>query len=166
MTGSRVSAPAHSLHRFARSAMPYLTTGALLAITAALAFLAMGHPHRTREEAATHLPALIRALHATPGAVDDELLVEAIFTPDELPAGDAEAVFYRLTLPSGTSLPAPAGPFCLSRDDFVAAGVGIEVVQSGAYSLRLETPRPRAACGLLGGSGGDCGPAGRASGTR
>jgi hypothetical protein len=140
MTGTRFSALAHALRRFTRSAVPYLTTAALLVFTVAVAFVAMGHLHPTREDQATHLPALIRALHATPGDVDDELLVETIFTPDVLPAGDAEPIFYRLTLPAGTSLPAPAGPFCLCRSDFVAAGVGIEMVQSGTYSLRLDTP--------------------------
>jgi hypothetical protein len=140
MAGSRFAALAHAPRRFARSLVPYLSTTALIGLTAAVAFATMGHPHPTREDAATHLPALIRALHATAGEVDDELLIEAIFTPDVLPAGDAEAVFYRLTLPAGTSLPAPAGPLCLCRHDYVAAGVGIEVVQSGAYSLRLETP--------------------------
>jgi hypothetical protein len=140
MTGTRFSALAHALRLFTRSAMPYLTTAALLVFTVAVAFVAMGHLHPTREDGATHLPALIRALHATSGDVDDELLVETVFTPDVLPAGDAEAIFYRLTLPAGTSLPAPAGPFCLCRGDFVAAGVGIEMVQSGTYSLQLETP--------------------------
>ena len=140
MTGTRFAALAHALRRVTRSVVPYLSTAALLVFTAAVAFAAMGPTHPTRQDAATHLPALIRALHATAGEVDDELLVEAIFTPDALPAGDAEAIFYRVILPAGTSLPAPAGPFCLCRNDFVVTGVGIEVVQSGTYSLLLETP--------------------------
>jgi hypothetical protein len=140
MIDRRFSALAHTLRRFTRSVVPYLTTAALLVFTVAVAFVAMGHLHPTREREATHVPALIRALHASPGDVDDELLVEIVFTPDVLPAGDAEAVFYRLTLPAATSLPAPAGPFCMCRSDFVAAGVGIEMVQSGTYSLQLATP--------------------------
>ena len=140
MIGSHFSALDRPQRRVARSVGPYLSTAALVGITLVVAFAAMGHPQPTREDEATHLPALIRALHATPGEVDEELLVEAIFTPGELPAGDAEAIFYRITLPAGTSLSAPAGPFCLCRDDFVAAGVGIEVVQSGAYSLLLDSP--------------------------
>jgi hypothetical protein len=140
MVGSRVATLTHAPRRCARSVVPYLSTVALLGLTAAIAFATMGHLHPTREEVATHLPALIRALHATTDVVDDELLMEARFAPDVLPVGDAEPVFYRLTLPAGTSLPAPAGPFCLCRDDFVAAGVGIELVQSGTYTLRLEEP--------------------------
>jgi hypothetical protein len=140
MAGLRFVPLAQAPHRFARSVVPYLSTVALLGVTAAIAFATMGLPHPTREDEATHLPALIRALHATAGDVDDELLVEAVFGPDELPTGDAEAIFYRVTLPPGTSLPSPAGPLCLCRNDFVAAGVGIEVVQSGAYSLLLERP--------------------------
>jgi hypothetical protein len=140
MTGPRFSTLAHARRRFARSVVPYLTTSALVVLTAAVAFAVMGQSRSTPENEATHLPALIRALHATAGEVDDELLVEAIFPPNALPTGDAEAVFYRLTLPAGTSLPAPAGPFCLCRGDFVAAGIGIEVVQSGAYSVHLQTP--------------------------
>jgi hypothetical protein len=140
MAGSRFAALIHAPRRFARSVVPYLSTAALLGLTAAVAFAAMGQSRVTREDRITHLPALIRAIHATAGEVEDELLIEAIFTPDVLPAGEAEAVFYRLTLPAGTSLPAPAGPFCLCRSDFVAAGVGIEIVQSGTYSLQLESP--------------------------
>jgi hypothetical protein len=140
MAGSSFASRAQALRRVIRSVVPYLSTTALLVLTAAVAFAALGHLPPTREDEATHLPALIRALHATAGEVDDELLVETVFTPDMLPAGDAEPIFYRLTLPAGTSLPAPAGPFCLCRGDFVAAGVGIEMVQSGTYSLQLETP--------------------------
>jgi hypothetical protein len=140
MAGSSFASRAQALRRVIRSVVPYLSTAALLVLTAAVAFAALGHLPPTREDEATHLPALIRALHATAGEVDDELLVETVFTPDMLPAGDAEPIFYRLTLPAGTSLPAPAGPFCLCRGDFVAAGVGIEMVQSGTYSLQLETP--------------------------
>jgi hypothetical protein len=140
MAGSRFAPLALALRRSARAVVPTLSTVALLAFTAAIAFAAMGHLPPTREDGATHLPALIRALHATAGEVDSELLFEAMFTPEMLPAGDAEAVFYRLTLPAGTNLPAPAGPFCLCRSDFVSAGVGIEMVQSGTYSLQLETP--------------------------
>jgi hypothetical protein len=140
MAGSRFAPLALALRRSARAVVPTLSTVALLAFTAAIAFAAMGHLPPTREDGATHLPALIRALHATAGEVDSELLFEAMFTPEMLPAGDAEAVFYRLTLPAGTNLPAPAGPFCLCRSDFVSAGVGIEMVQSGTYSLQLEAP--------------------------
>jgi hypothetical protein len=140
MAGSRFAPLALALRRSARAVVPTLSTVALLAFTAAIAFAVMGHLPPTREDGATHLPALIRALHATAGEVDSELLFEAMFTPEMLPAGDAEAVFYRLTLPAGTNLPAPAGPFCLCRSDFVSAGVGIEMVQSGTYSLQLEAP--------------------------
>jgi len=140
MAGSRVAPLAQALRRVARAVVPTLSTVALLAFTAAIAFAAMGHLPPTREDQATHLPALIRALHATAGEVESELLFETVFTPDLRPAGEAEAVLYRLTLPAGTSLPAPAEPFSLCLRDLVASGVGIEVVQSGTYGLRLETP--------------------------
>jgi hypothetical protein len=117
-----------------------LVTAALLALTLVVAFAAIGQNRPSREDAARHPPALIRALHDTPGEVEDELVVEVVFTPDQLPAGDAQAIFYRVTLPAGTSLPALAGPYSLKRSDVIAAGVGIEVVQSGTYSLQLETP--------------------------
>lgn len=101
MAGSRVAALAHARRRlaFGRSVGPYLSTAALLGLTLVLAFAAMGQSRSTPENEATHLPALIRALHATAGEVDDELLVEAIFTPDELPAGEAEAVWLATLAP-------------------------------------------------------------------
>jgi len=142
MTGTRVSALAHALRRVTRSLVPYLTTAALVVVTATVAVVVMGHPSPTREDGATHLPALIRALHATAGDVDDELLFETLFTPDMLPVGDAEPIFYRVTLPPGTSLPALVGSLsrslCLGQ--IVASGIGLEIVQSGTYSVHLETP--------------------------
>ena len=67
------------------------------------------------------------------------MLVEVSFTPDELPTGDAQVLFYRLTLTPGTSLPAPVKASWLCLGGLVATGVGIEVVQSGTYGLQRAT---------------------------
>jgi hypothetical protein len=85
-------------------------------------------------------PALIRALASAPGDVVDEQLLETTFSAAELPTGDREAVFYRLTLPPGASLPFLVGPLCGCRARLAKAGAGAELIQSGAYTLRLEAP--------------------------
>ena len=76
-----------------------------------------------------------------------EVLFEATFAADALPAGDVEATFYRLTLPPGAGLPFLAGPLagppgfrCACADAAFAPGVGAETVLSGAYALRLDAP--------------------------
>ena len=71
--------------------------------------------------------------------VEDTLLSWTI-AADALPAGDVEAVFYRLTLPAGESRPLLAGPFCDCPGETVASGIGLEVVEVGTYSLRLAAP--------------------------
>ena len=72
--------------------------------------------------------------------VATETLFEVTFAADDVPAGEVEAVYYRLTLPPGTGLPLLAGPFCGCPGEEVAAGVGAELVQSGSYALRLGAP--------------------------
>jgi hypothetical protein len=139
MDGPRVFALARVPHGAARSLVPYLSTIALLGLTLGLTLAALGPSRFVPEVKATHLPALIRELHATASGVEDVLLFEATFTPGELPVGEAQAVFYRLTLQPGTSLAAPAAPYCLCRAEGVAAGVGIEIVQSGTYSLQMDS---------------------------
>jgi hypothetical protein len=117
-----------------------LATVALLLLTLAVGFMAIlqqppegpGEPRWT--------PALVRALEAGPGTVGDEVLAEAIFGIDQLPGGDKEVIFYRLTLPPGETLTALAGPSCGCPGWPVSGGVGAEVVQSGAYRLRLAAP--------------------------
>jgi hypothetical protein len=82
------------------------------------------------------------AQEGTPLAADATVTDETVFSwtvpADMLPPGDVEAVFYRLTLPAGTSLPLLAGPFCGCPGETIATGVGIEVVEDGTYALRLD----------------------------
>jgi hypothetical protein len=51
-----------------------------------------------------------------------------------------EAVFYRLTLPPGASLPYLPGRLCGCSGEMAKVGAGAEVIQSGAYTLRLDVP--------------------------
>jgi hypothetical protein len=91
---------------------------------------------------------LVVARQATPTADTGEVLLEATFSPDELPAA-AEGVFYRVTLPPGETLAYLAGPFCGCGNVQVAPGVGAELVQSGSYAVRLDAPfRVRRANGV------------------
>lgn len=119
-----------------RSAPTHFATAALLLLTLAVAFMAL----RQQAPEATPVPALIRALESVPGGVVNELLLETTFSSEELPAGDTEVIFYRLTLRPGASLPSLAGPSCACWGELAKAGVGAEVVQSGVYSLRLDAP--------------------------
>ena len=85
-------------------------------------------------------PARARASQATPAAITDDLLLEARFAADELPAGPAQGFFYRMTLPPGETLPYLVGPFCGCGNEQVAPGVGAELVRNGAYAVRLDAP--------------------------
>lgn len=125
---------------FGRWVLNHLATAALLILTLAAGFAAIWQGSPTTEVDPARAPALIRALDVVPGGVTDELLVETTFTPDELPVGETEAIFYRITLPPGISLRYLAGPFCVLHSDLISSGVGAEVVQSGSYSLRLDAP--------------------------
>jgi hypothetical protein len=89
--------------------------------------------------------ASVVAQEATPGTagatgVTEETLISWTISADQLPEGDVEAVFYRLTLPPAASLPLLAGPFCGCPGEKVKAGVGVEVVEAGTYMLRLDAP--------------------------
>ena len=93
------------------------------------------------EHALTPAPAVLGTPAATPApGATSETLFEATFTPAELPTGDREATFYRVTLPPGTSMPYLAGPFCGCGEESIVPGVGVEVVQSGSYVVQLEAP--------------------------
>jgi hypothetical protein len=72
--------------------------------------------------------------------VREETLVSWTIAADAFPTGDIEALFYRLTLPAGVSLPLLAGPFCDCPGETVASGIGLEVVEDGTYTLRLDAP--------------------------
>jgi hypothetical protein len=115
-----------------------LATAALLLLTLAAGFFAIRQVPEARDEATTWVPALVRALESAPGGIIDTPLIEAAFTADELPSGEKEALYYQLTIPPGASLPYLGAPFCGCRTETITEGVGAEVVQSGAYTLRLE----------------------------
>jgi hypothetical protein len=121
-----------------RWALTHFATAALLLLTLAVAFVAL----RQQTPEATPVPALIRALESIPEPEDvvDELMLEVTFSAKELPVGDTEIIFYRLTLDPGASLPSLAGPACACWGELAKAGVGVEVVQSGVYALRLDAP--------------------------
>jgi hypothetical protein len=72
--------------------------------------------------------------------VADERLLAATFDAAELPTRDKETVFYRLTLPPGASLPFLLGPVSGCWGQLPKAGAGAELIQSGAYTLRLDAP--------------------------
>jgi hypothetical protein len=78
------------------------------------------------------VPGFVRVLESAPDSILDTPLIEVTFTGEELPRGEKEAIYYQLTIPPGASLPYLGGPF--------SQGVGAEVVQGGAYTLRLEAP--------------------------
>ena len=123
-----------------RRARSHLATAALLVLTLAVGYAAIRLQAPEVRDEATRLPALIRALESAPGDAVADQLVEATFGAGDLPAGAREAIFYRLTLPPGASLPYLAGPLCGRRGEIATAGVGAEVVQSGAYAVRLDAP--------------------------
>ena len=73
-------------------------------------------------------------------SVAEELLLSWTVATDVLPTGDVEPIFDRLTLPPGASLPLLAGPFYDCPGETVKSGIGVEVVEEGAYALRLDAP--------------------------
>ncbi|MGH2616735.1 MAG: hypothetical protein ACRDJC_15990 [Thermomicrobiales bacterium] len=70
-------------------------------------------------------------------AITKEIMFRHTFPRDALPPAPARAVFYRLTLPPGANLPVLVGPFCGCPGETLLPGVGVEVVEVGAYTLRL-----------------------------
>jgi hypothetical protein len=116
-----------------------LATTAFLLLVGAVGFLAINvHPPETPDRK-TWVPALTQALEGIPG-VTDTSLVETTFTPAELPEGMREAVYYQLVIPPGATLPYPGGLFCGCRVETITRGVGLEIVQSGQYRVRLDAP--------------------------
>lgn len=124
---------------FGHRARTQLATSGLVVVTLILGITAIWQSASV-SEASPHPPALIRALASAPGDVVDEQLLAATFAAAELPTGDKETVFYRLTLPPGARLPVLVGPLsgCWAR--LAKAGAGVELIQSGAYTLRLDAP--------------------------
>jgi hypothetical protein len=117
-----------------------LATAALLLLTLAIGFAAVSLSVPKEPDAARWVPALVRALAAAPEGVVDTPLIETTFKADELPSKEKEAIYYKLTIPPGASLPYLGGPYCGCHTETVTKGVGAEIVQSGAYTLRLQAP--------------------------
>jgi hypothetical protein len=117
-----------------------LATAALLLLTLAVGLLAVWHGAPDTPDGRRWVPALSRAIAAAPGGIVDTPLVEATFSPAELPAGEREAVYYRLTIQPGASTPFLGGLFCGCRFETITKGVGIEIVEEGAYTVRLDAP--------------------------
>lgn len=126
--------------RRGRRFLNQLATAALLLLTLAVGFVAISQRTPERPDEGTWVPALVRALESGPNSVVDTPLVETTFSPEELPGGEKDAVYYQLTIPPGGSLPYLGGLFCGCRTETITKGVGVEVVQAGIYTVRLEAP--------------------------
>ena len=125
---------------FAKRAISHVATTALLLLTLAVGYATMLQQAAEAPGDSRWTPALVQALEAASGSMGDMVLAEAVFGLEQLPAGDKEVVFYRLTIPPGAILTALAGPSCGCPGWPVSGGVGAEVVQSGHYRLRLAAP--------------------------
>ena len=124
-----------------RWVLSQLATAALLLLALAGGLLVLWHGQSRDREAATWLPPSIAS--SLPAGYSEEILFEATFAADELPAGATEALFYRVTVPSGAGLPYLTATNCLRSScnkDAVTKGVGAEIVEAGAYELRLDRP--------------------------
>src|SRR5687767_14035356 len=120
--------------------LTHLATGGLLVLALVGGIPALWQHAPAIDNDPNQVPALVHALTSAPENVVAELVLEATFTREELPTGDAEAIFYRFTLPPGASLSSLIGPYSTARVDQPTSGVGAEVVQAGAYGLRLDAP--------------------------
>ena len=89
-------------------------------------------------ESATHCHK--RSQESAPNGIIDTPLIETTFTAEELPGGEKEALYFQVTIPPGVGLPYLGGQFCHCHRETIVEGVGAEIVQSGAYTLRLEAP--------------------------
>lgn len=107
-----------------------------LALAAVLAVLWGQHSSRPAPEPP---PAVVRALSAAPGAAAERVLA-ATFPAADLPASEAEAVFYRFALQPGAVAPFLPGPFVHGRQEPVGEGVGAELVVAGSYALEVAAP--------------------------
>jgi hypothetical protein len=126
--------------RRGRWVLTQLATAVLLLLTLAAGFAAIRQRPPEAPDEGRWVPALVRALEAAPGGIVDTPLIETSFSPEELPRGEKEAIYYRLTIPPATSLPYLGSLFCGCHTETITAGVGAEVVQTGVYTLRLEAP--------------------------
>jgi hypothetical protein len=120
--------------------LAHLATAALLLLLLAVGFAAIRQRMPEARDEGRWVPAFVRVLESAPGSILDTPLIEATFTGAELPGGEKEAAYYQLTIPPGESLPYLGGPFCGCRTETITKGVGVEVVQAGTYTIRLEAP--------------------------
>ena len=139
-TIDRITTP-HS-RQSPRWLLSQLATAALLLALAGGLFVLWQGQGRDRE-AATWLPPSIAS--SLPPGYAEEILFEATFAAEELPDGATEAAFYRVTLPPATGLPDLAATHCVHGSsscikDAVTKGVGAEIVEAGAYEIRLDRP--------------------------
>jgi hypothetical protein len=128
------------LPRRGRWLLTQLATAALLLLTLVAGFAAIRQRVPEAPDEGRWVPALVGALETAPGGIVDTPLIEASFSPEELPGGEKEATYYRLVFSPGASLPYLGSVFCGCRSETITAGVGVEVVQTGVYTLRLEAP--------------------------
>ena len=89
-------------------------------------------------------PAPVGAQEGTPSpqhaATTDETVFSWTVPAAVRPTGDVEGVVYRLTLHPGTALPLLLGPYCACSSPMVEPGIGVEVVDAGTYTIRLDAP--------------------------
>ncbi len=125
-----------------------VATAALLVITLAAGYIAFALSGPAVDEGSLRIPAPAAiededSFIPAAAGVRDDLVFAALYTAEMLPAGGKEAVFYRIVLAPGSSMPNLLGPCVDHRcqdQDQISSGVGAEVVRSGVYSLRLDTP--------------------------
>jgi hypothetical protein len=102
----------------------------LFALVGALALCGIGPMAAAQEGTPT----------ATSVPIAEQAIFSHTFSQEDLPPGEVQAFFYRLTLSPGESLPFLVGPFCGCPGQSVTPGVGIEAVTEGAYTVRLDAP--------------------------
>ena len=110
----------------------------LLVLAIAAGYLAFWQARQNRLENQTWLPASVAATLSDD--YSEETLFRATFAADERPVGLTEGILYRLTMPPGTTLPLLTGMACDCPERAPESGIGIEIVQSGAYRVRIDAP--------------------------
>lgn len=146
----RVTAPigprraASGLRPFRAPVLSYLATAALL-VLALIAGLVAAWQRAQPDEDLITVSAVIATPDNTLGTpvateITEETLFTTTFTAGALPEGEIGAVFYRLTLAPGSRLANLGGLSCGCTPMDLGPGVGIELVESGEYTIRLDAP--------------------------
>jgi hypothetical protein len=124
--------------------LSYLATAALLVLVLTAGLVAIWQRSQPDDELITVSAVIATPENAlsTPGAAEitEETLFTTTFSADELPEGEIGAVFYRLTLVPGATLTNLGGLSCGCTPMDLGPGVGIEIVESGEYTVRLDAP--------------------------